>query len=56
MVNDTISDLLTRIRNANLRHDTVDILNTKMNYRISELFKKKVILLQYLHHHKQKEL
>lgn len=41
MVNDTISDLLTRIRNANLaRHDTVDILNTKMNYRISELFKK----------------
>jgi hypothetical protein len=34
MVNDTISDLLTRIRNANLaRHDTVDILN-KMNYRI----------------------
>jgi hypothetical protein len=30
MVNDTISDLLTRIRNANLaRHDTVDILNTK---------------------------
>jgi small subunit ribosomal protein S8 len=47
MVNDTISDLLTRIRNANLaRHDTVDILNTKMNYRISELFKKKVILLQ----------
>jgi hypothetical protein len=30
MVNDTISDLLTRIRNANLaRHDTVDILNKK---------------------------
>jgi ribosomal protein S8 len=30
MVNDTIGDLLTRIRNANLaRHDTVDILNTK---------------------------
>jgi ribosomal protein S8 len=41
MVNDTISDLLTRIRNANLAgHDTVDVLNTKMNYRISELFKK----------------
>jgi ribosomal protein S8 len=43
MVNDTISDLLTRIRNANLAgHDTVDVLNT-MNYRISELFKKRGI-------------
>jgi hypothetical protein len=29
MVNDTISDLLTRIRNANLARHTVDILNTK---------------------------
>lgn len=41
MVNDTISDLLTRIRNANLaNHSTVSILNTKMNYRISEILKK----------------
>jgi ribosomal protein S8 len=32
MVNDTISDLLTRIRNANLAgHDTVDVLNTKLS-------------------------
>jgi small subunit ribosomal protein S8 len=47
MVNDTISDLLTRIRNANLAgHDTVDVLNT-MNYRISELFKKKGILIHF---------
>jgi ribosomal protein S8 len=45
MVNDTISDLLTRIRNANLAgHDTVDVLNTKNEYRISELFKKKVLI------------
>jgi small subunit ribosomal protein S8 len=48
MVNDTISDLLTRIRNANLAgHDTVDVLNTKMIYRISELFKKKGILIHF---------
>lgn len=41
MVNDTISDLLTRIRNANLaNHSKVSILNTKMNYRISEILKK----------------
>nr|YP_009538384.1 ribosomal protein S8 [Capsosiphon fulvescens]AWX64073.1 ribosomal protein S8 [Capsosiphon fulvescens]AYV89990.1 ribosomal protein S8 [Capsosiphon fulvescens] len=40
MVNDTISDLLTRIRNANLAsHGTVSILNTKMNYSISEILK-----------------
>jgi small subunit ribosomal protein S8 len=40
MVNDTISDLLTRIRNANLaRHDS-GYFKHKMNYRISELFKK----------------
>jgi small subunit ribosomal protein S8 len=54
MVNDTISDLLTRIRNANLAgHDTVDVLNTKMNYRISELFKKKGILIQFQRHQRQ---
>lgn len=41
MVNDAISDLLTRIRNANLaKHDTVDVINTKTNYCISELLKK----------------
>ena len=41
MVNDTISDMLTRIRNANLaKHDTVFIVNTKTNQRISEILKK----------------
>ena len=41
MVNDTISDMLTRIRNANLaKHETVYVLNTKVNQQISEVLKK----------------
>lgn len=41
MINDTISDMLTRIRNANLaKHETVNVLNTKTNQRISEILKK----------------
>ena len=40
MVNDTISDLLTRIRNAGLaKHQTVSIVHTKMNYKISTILK-----------------
>jgi small subunit ribosomal protein S8 len=41
MINDTISDMLTRIRNANLvKHDTVLIVNTKTNQRISAILQK----------------
>lgn len=41
MINDTISDLLTRIRNANLaKHRKVVIFNTKMNYEICKILKK----------------
>ena len=41
MVNDLISDTLTRIRNANLKkHDVVWILNTKTNWKILSLLKK----------------
>ena len=41
MINDPISDMLTRIRNANLaKHETVNVLNTKTNQRISEILKK----------------
>lgn len=41
MVNDTISDMLTRIRNANLaKHDTVFVVNTKTNQCISKILKK----------------
>jgi small subunit ribosomal protein S8 len=41
MVNDLISDTLTRIRNANLKkHDVVWILNTKTNRKIIHLLQK----------------
>lgn len=41
MVNDTISDLLTRIRNAGLaKHSTISVVHTKMNYEISKILKK----------------
>lgn len=41
MINDTISDMLTRIRNANLiKSESVFVLNTKTNQRIGELLKK----------------
>lgn len=41
MVNDTISDLLTRIRNAGLaKHPTVSAIHTKMNLEITKILKK----------------
>ena len=41
MVNDTISDLLTRIRNAGLsKHATVSVIHTKMNLEITKILKK----------------
>ena len=40
MVNDTISDMLTRIRNANLvKHQIVQIPATKMSLSIAEILK-----------------
>lgn len=40
MVNDTISDMLTRIRNANMvRHQIVQIPATKMSLAIAEILK-----------------
>lgn len=41
MVNDTISDMLTRIRNANLASkNTVSILKTKINEKICHILEK----------------
>ena len=41
MVNDTISDMLTRIRNANMvKHQIVQIPSTKMSLAIAEILKK----------------
>jgi len=40
MVNDTISDMLTRIRNANnAKHHLVEIPTTKMTKNIIQIFK-----------------
>ena len=40
MVNDTISDMLTRIRNANMvKHQIVQISSTKMSLAIAEILK-----------------
>ena len=40
MVNDTISDMLTRIRNANMvKHQIVQIPSTKMSVAIAEILK-----------------
>ena len=40
MVNDTISDMLTRIRNANMvKHQIVQIPSTKMSFAITEILK-----------------
>ena len=41
MVTDKIADMLTRIRNANmLKHEIVEIPNTKMSKAIAEILKK----------------
>nr|AWX53440.1 ribosomal protein S8 [Ulothrix zonata] len=41
MIQDTISDMLCRIRNAQLaKHEKVSVLNTKINRKISEILKK----------------
>ena len=40
MVNDTISDMLTRIRNANLvKHQIVQVPSTKMSWAITQILK-----------------
>lgn len=46
--NDTISDMLTRIRNANLaRHKTVDIPSTKMTRSIAQVLKEEGFIADF---------
>jgi small subunit ribosomal protein S8 len=48
VVNDTISDMLTRIRNANLvRHQIVQIPLTKMSLAISEILKEEGFIANF---------
>ena len=45
MVNDTISDMLTRIRNANMvKHQIVQIPATKMSLAITKILKEEGLL------------
>lgn len=48
MVADKISDMLTRIRNANqLKYDTVEVLGTKMTRGIADILKKEGYIADY---------
>ena len=47
-VNDTISDMLTRIRNANLaRHQTTEVPSTKMTRNIAKVLKDEGFIVEY---------
>lgn len=46
--NDTIADMLTRIRNANLaRHQTVDIPSTKMTRSIAQVLQEEGFIAEF---------
>ena len=48
MVADKISDMLTRIRNANqLKYDTVEVLGTKMTRGIADILKREGYIADY---------
>nr|YP_010733703.1 ribosomal protein S8 [Gayralia brasiliensis]YP_010733777.1 ribosomal protein S8 [Monostroma nitidum]WEG92974.1 ribosomal protein S8 [Gayralia brasiliensis]WEG93048.1 ribosomal protein S8 [Monostroma nitidum] len=58
MIQDPISDMLTRIRNAQLaKHERVSVSNTKMNKRISHVLKKQGYIESFnVSTHSEKEL
>ena len=48
MVADKISDMLTRIRNANqLKYDTVEVIGTKMTRGIADILKREGYIADY---------
>ena len=48
MIRDAISDMLTRIRNANMvRHQIVQIPHTKMTIAIAEILKEEGYILDF---------
>ena len=57
MVNDNISDMLTRIRNANMvKHQIVQIPYSKMSLKITEILKEERFIEDfenYVENHKQ---
>ena len=50
MVQDKIADMLTRIRNANqLKHDTVEVICTKMTLDIAKILKREGYIADYVY-------
>ena len=50
MVQDKIADMLTRIRNANqLKHDTVEVIGTKMTLDIAKILKREAYIADYVY-------
>ena len=50
MVQDKIADMLTRIRNANqLKHDTVEVIGTKMTLDIAKILKREGYFADYVY-------
>ena len=47
---DVIADMLTRIRNANqLKHDTVEVIGTKMTLDIAKILKREGYIADYVY-------
>ena len=57
MVNDTIADMLTRIRNANqMRYNTVSVYNTKITKEIASILKEEGYILDYTENAEDKKM
>ena len=57
MVNDTIADMLTRIRNANqMKYNNVAVLNTKMTREIASILKEEGYINDYSNNEESKML
>ena len=56
-VNDTIADMLTRIRNANqMKYSNVDVINTKMTREIAAILKEEGYISEFAENNENKML
>ncbi len=57
MVNDTIADMLTRIRNANqMKYNTVSVYNTKITKEIANILKEEGFISDYADNAEDKKM
>ena len=57
MVNDTIADMLTRIRNANqMRYNTVSVYNTKITRTIASILKEEGYISECIENKEDKKM